>query len=88
MRKSLQDLAYYMKEIMVPEMHQAYTINPIYTEYADEEYILEGVLRFRSFLVQLYDALHKNGHVYDNCKKVAHEYENRTTLINIGYHGI
>jgi len=102
MRKSLQDLANYMKEIMVPETHQAYTINPIYTELTAEESIREGVLVFRAFLVRLYDSLNKKGHVYDTCKKVAHEYENRTSLsvyypflhnvrtilMNIGYHGM
>jgi hypothetical protein len=102
MRKTLQDVAGYLKEIMVPETHEAYAINPAYTNVSFEESIREGVLAFRAFLVRLYDVLYAKGDVYDSSKKVAHEYENRTTLsvyypflhnvstilMNIGYHGI
>lgn len=102
MRKTLLDVASYLKEIMVPETHEAYAINPVYTNISAEESIHEGVLAFRAFLVRLYDVLYAKGDVYDNCKKVAHEYENRTTLsvyypflhnvstllMRIGYHGI
>jgi len=101
MRKTLQDVASYLKEIMVPETHEAYAINPIYADVLPEEKIRKGVLAFRAFLVRLYDVLYAKGNVYDNSKKVAHEYENRTSLsvyypflhnvktilMNIGYHG-
>jgi hypothetical protein len=102
MRKTLPDVASYLKEIMVPGTNEAYTIKPAYINIYDEESIREGVLAFRSFLVRLYDVLYTKGDVYDTSKKVAHEYENRTTLsvyypflhnvsillMNIGYHGI
>lgn len=102
MRKTLQDVSSYLKEIMVPETHEAYAINPAYTNILVEENIREGVLAFRAFLVRLYDVLYAKGGAYDNSKKVAHEYENRTTLsvyypflhnvstilMNIGYHGM
>lgn len=102
MRKTLQDVASYLKEIMVPETHEAYGINPVYTSVSFEESIRDGVMAFRAFLVRLYDVLYTKGDVYDNSKKVAHGYENRTTLsvyypflhnvstilMNIGYHGI
>ena len=102
MRKTLQDVASYLKEIMVPEAHEAYAIHPAYLNISDEETIRESVLSFRAFLVRLYDVLHEKGDVYDTSIKVAHEYENRTTLsvyypfmhhvstllMNIGYHGM
>ncbi|GAU75438.1 hypothetical protein [Fusibacter sp. 3D3] len=80
MRKTLQDVAIYLKEIVVPETHEAYAINSAYTNVSVEESIHEGVLAFRAFLIQLYDVLYTKGDVYDNSKKIAHEYENRTTL--------
>lgn len=102
MRKTLQDVASYLKEIMVTETHEAYTINPAYTNGSVEESIRAGVLEFRAFLVRLYNVLYVKGDVYDNSKKVAHEYENRITLsvyypflhnvstilMNIGYQGM
>ena len=102
MRKTLPDVASYLKEIMVPESHDAYAIKPAYTSVSDEASITEGVLAFRTFLVRLYDALYAKGDFYDISNKVAHEYENRTTLsvyypfihnvsallMNIGYYGI
>ena len=103
MRKTLQDVASYLKEIMVPETHEVYEINPVFTNASlKEESIREGILAFRAFLIRLYDILYAKGDVYDTSKKVAHEYENRTTLsvyypflhnvstllLNIGYHGL
>lgn len=101
MRKTLQDVASYLKEIMVPATHESYAINTTYTNVSTEDGIREGVLAFRDFLSRLYDVLYTQGHVYDHSKKVAHAYENRTTLSvyypflhhvstllkNIGYHG-
>lgn len=101
MRKTLQDAAYYIKGIMVPETREAYEIKPVYTRIFPEEKIRKGVFAFRVFLARLYDVLYDKGATYDNSKKVAHEYENRTSLsvyypfmhnvstilMNIGYHG-
>lgn len=42
MRKTLQDVASYLKEIMVPEAHEAYAINPAYTNVSGEESIRKG----------------------------------------------
>lgn len=80
MRKTLQDVAAYLKEIMVPETREKYAIKPVFSMVSDEEKIREGILAFRAFLVRLYDDLYITGNDYDRCKKVAHEYENRTTL--------
>lgn len=102
MRKTLQDMAGYIKKIMVPETEEAYEINPIFTCISHEEDIRNSVLAFRSFLVRLYDILCNQGHIYDTSKKAAHEYENRTSisvhypflhhvsiiLLRIGYFGI
>lgn len=101
MRKTLQDVASYLKETMVPETHEAYAIDTAYTHVADEGTIREGVLALRVFLARLYDAVYATGNTYDLGKKVAHEYENRITLsgyypylhnvsiilLKIGYYG-
>jgi hypothetical protein len=101
MRKTLQDVARYLKEIMVTETHEKYAIKFSYTNVSDDASIREGVIAFRIFLARLYDELYIKGDIYDKSKKVAHEYENRTTLsvyypflhnvktilMNIGYHG-
>ena len=102
MRKTLQNVASYLKEIMVPETQEAYAIQPAYRCISDEESIRKGVFAFRTFLAHLYDVLYAKGDSYDKVSKAAHEYENRTTLsvyypflhnigtmlMNIGYHGI
>ena len=102
MRKTLQDVAGYLKEIMVPGTHEAYPVNPAYLSVSSEEDIRKGVLALRAFLSRFYDVLTIQGGAYDNTKKVAHEYENRTSLsvyypflhnvstllIRMGYHGV
>lgn len=102
MRKTLQDVAGYLKETLVPETLEAYEVCPAYTENAAQESIREGVLAFRAFLVRLYDTLCIWGNAFDTCKKAAHAYENRTTLSvyypfihnvgvllkNVGYRGV
>ena len=102
MRKTLQEVASYLKEIMVPETQEVYAINPIYRCISEKETLRKAVLAFRSFLVRLYDVLYAKGAVYDTSKKAAHEYENRTTLsvyypflhhagtllMNMGYQGM
>lgn len=80
MRKTLQDVAVYLKEILVPETHEAYAVDPAYAKVATDGRIREGVVAFRAFLSRLYDVVAAQGAAYDNTKKVAHEYENRTTL--------
>lgn len=102
MRKTLMDLANYLKSIVLPEANEAYAIKPVYASISTEENIREGVLAFRAFLYRLYDLLSAEGSAYDTSKKVAHEYENRTTLsvyfpflhnvntmlMSIGYFGV
>ena len=102
MRKTLQDLAGYLKKIIVPETQEAYTMHRVFENVSTEENIREGVNEFRAFLLQIYDVLITKGDAYDNYKKVAHEYENRTTvsvyypflhnvktlLMNIGFRGV
>jgi len=103
MRKTLRDVARYLKEIMVPETYEAYAINPVFANTPfGEDKIREGVLAFRTFLVRLYDVLDAKADIYDTCGKAAHGYENRTSLSvyypflynvsiilkNMGYQGI
>lgn len=91
-----------MKEIMVPETHDAYPVSSAYTSVSTEESIWAGVRALRAFLARLFDEVIEKGSIFDNTKKVAHEYENRTSLsvyypflhnintmlISIGYHGV
>ncbi len=102
MRKTLPDVARYLKEILVPASREAYAIHPAYANLSNEENIREGILSFRAFLVRFYEAIAAKGANYDTSTKVAHEYENRTTLsvyypflhhvsellLNMGYQGI
>lgn len=102
MRKTLPEVASYLKEIMVPETQEAYPIHPVFERVSTGENIRKGVLAFHAFLDQLYDAVIAQGDAHDSYTKVAHAYENRTTLsvyypflhhvktllMNIGYQGV
>lgn len=102
MRKTLQDVACYIKEIIVPATDDTYEIEESYLIVSDEKSIREGVKAFRTFLAHLYDYLQVKGERYDTSQKVAHAYENRTTLsvyypflhhvgdflMKVGYHGV
>lgn len=101
MRKTLQDLAFYLKEIIVPETDDLYAASPLFDGISTEEDARTGVAAFRAFLCRLYDVLLAKGDAFDNHKKVAHAYENRTSisvyypfmhyvktiLMNMGIHG-
>lgn len=80
MRKTLKDLAAYLKMIIVPKTDEKYKVNSIFEEHFNESDIYEGVDSFRLFLENLFDVLVIEADDYGTCKKVAHEYENRTTL--------
>lgn len=58
MRKTLHDLASYLKENMVTKTNGAYAINPAFSYFSVEENIRQGVQAFRDFLVRLYDVLY------------------------------
>ncbi len=102
MRKTLTELASYLKEILVPETDETYEIASEFKVIAPEAEIRISVSAFRRFLSRLFDELIIAGATYDTPKKVAHEYENRTTLsgyypflhslnlllIRMGYHGV
>lgn len=101
MRKTLQEVADYLKAILVPDTRETYAVNPLYTDSAGEAKLRQAVAGFREFLVRLYETLSATASIYDTSKKAAHAYENRTTLSvyypflhnvgtllkNIGYHG-
>ena len=102
MRKTLSDVAIYLKSIIPPDTRKQYTISPEFLVTADGKSIQDGVHAFRAFLFRLYDVLNAEGDAHDTSKKVAHEYENRiglsvyfpflynvkTLLMKIGYHGV
>jgi len=101
MRKTLGDLARHVQSIILPATGVAYAIDPVFTGFAGEEAVREGVAAFRVFLHRLCDVLIADGDLYDTRKKIAHEYENRSgtsvyypflnhvkkLLLNIGFHG-
>lgn len=80
MRKTLQDVAGYIKTIMPPEPQEPYAISSVFEAVAPAEKVREGVSALRAFLCRLYDAVAEKGEAFDSHKKVAHEYENRITL--------
>lgn len=102
MRKTLEYLAVYLNKIIVPKATSPYVVKPEYLTVSSKEDIYKGVTALRAFLCQIFDKLAAKGNQYDNGKKVAHEYENRTTLsgyypflhninimlIRIGYYGV
>lgn len=101
MGKTLKDMAKHLKNVITPEIPEAYGINPMFESISNEENIREGVLAFRNFMYQLCDVLIADADLYDNHKKNAHEFDDRVTisvyfpflhnvrylLLNIGYHG-
>ncbi len=80
MRKTLKDLARYLKSIVVSTTQEKYKILPRFESISNEGNIRKAIIDFNEFLIKLYDVLNIKGDLYDNDKKVAHEYENRTTL--------
>ncbi len=79
MQKTLIDLAKYLKSI-IPDIEENYDVDPRFEKIADQEEIRNGIVAFRQFLIRLYDNLIVQGEDYYTSPKVAHEYENRTTL--------
>lgn len=102
MRKTLVALAGYLKTIVVPETEEAYAVNPVFEAVSTDEKIRESVRAFHVFLCRIFDVLIAKGDAHDQHKKVAHEYENRTTLsvyypflhnvnmllMRMGFHGV
>jgi hypothetical protein len=80
MRKTLQDVAQYLQNMLPLETNEAYSVKPLFANIARDEKIREGILAFRNFLNHLYDVLISKGAEYDDLKKVAHAYENRISL--------
>ena len=102
MHKTLKDMAKHLKNVITPEIPETYIINPMFENISNEEDIREGVLAFRNFLYRFCDVLIVEGDLYDNHKKIAHEFDDRVTisvyypflhhvkclLLNIGFHGV
>ncbi len=101
MKKTLSDMARYIKSIIPVNIPETYNLKPMFKSISDEESICNGVLVFRDFLYLLCDRLINDGSLYDdspkNTKKdVSHtslsasypflDYV-RSILLNIGYHG-
>jgi hypothetical protein len=80
MRKTLNDVAQYLQNLLPPNTEEDFAINLLCNNIASNEKIHEGIAALRFFLYHLYDLLIKKGAEYDDLKKVAHEYENRILL--------
>ena len=101
MRKTLKDMAKHLKNLIPAEIPETYAIDIIIEGVPSETSIREGVLAFRDFLYRLCDVLAAEGDAYDNNKKIAHAFDNRSAisvhypflhnveclLSNIGLHG-
>ncbi len=102
MRKTLNDLASYIKGIIPSKPTDIFEVKERFKDVSNELEIKEGINAYIDFLKSIYDILIIKGELYDNNKKVVHEYENRITLsvyypfldniksilMNIGYYGI
>jgi len=80
MRKTLKDMAQYLKKLIPAEIPKVYAINPIFEKIADEKYIRKGILAFRDFLCRLCDRLIIEGDSYDKPKKDAHALADNTSI--------
>jgi len=80
MRKTLQDAAKHLKNLMPPQIPETYAIKPMFEEIASAESIRAGILAFRDFMHSLYDNLIADGDAYDNKKKIAHAFDNRSAV--------
>jgi len=80
MRKTLQELAFYIQHLLPRDIPEAYEIAPILRDISDEESIRKGVLAFRDFLVRFYDCLIADGDLYDKPKKAPHLYADNTNI--------
>jgi len=80
MRKTLRDMAMHLKNLIPSEIPSTYPINITFEDIKNEEIVYEGVLAFRDFLYHLCDILTANGDSYDNNKKIAHAFDNRSSV--------
>ena len=101
MRKTISEVAQYIKSIVPPEPGETVVFKPVLKKIASPESFRDGIASCRDFLFQMYDSLIAEGKAYDTSKKTAHEYENRISLsvyypfldnlknllMKIGYHG-
>ena len=102
MQKSLSDMAKYMKNIISPNIPDAYSIKPMFNHIASDADIRSGVLAYRELLYLICDRLVADGGLYD--KPLAKEKEGiishpsfmegypffnyvKSVLYNIGVHG-
>lgn len=80
MQKPLREIAEYLKSIIPAEIPEAYPVNPVFSDIADNETIYRGVLAYRDFLYQLFDYIIADAELYDNPKKVS---EKTTDTVNL-----
>lgn len=80
MRKTLRDLVIYLHEIILPETNESLVSKFAFDSISNDQQINNEINAFRAFLYQLFDVLRAKADNYDTYKKVAHIYENRTTL--------
>ena len=102
MQKTMGDMAKFLKQLIPVNIPETYTINSMFRNISDEEYIRDGVLAFRDFLYRFCDCLIADNSLCDVPKKGKKKFSDETTLtvefpflnnirsilINIGHHGI
>lgn len=102
MRKTLNDMAGYLKDLIPPPSPVPYAIKPLFGQIGTEETVRDSVDAFRDFLIRLYDRLQAEGGKYekrsDKPDKETHDHTSlpvtfpflnciKSILINVGYHG-
>lgn len=80
MRKTLRDMVKHLKLLIPVDIPESYTINVTFEDIPSDENIREGVLAFRDFMYRLCDVLIADGDSYDNNKKIAHAFGNRSAI--------
>ena len=101
MRKTISELAVFLRNLLPPEITGTYAVDPMFAGIAGEAEIREGVLAFREFLHKTYNRLIDGGGEYDTSAKIKHEHSDsvniaryypfvnyiKIILTNIGYNG-
>ncbi len=102
MEKTMGDMAKLLKQLIPVNIPETYTINSMFRNISEEEYIRDGVLAFRDFLYRFCDYLMADNSLCNVPKKGKKKFSDETTLtvefpflnnirsilINIGQHGI
>ena len=102
MKKSIREMALFMKGILPADIPETYKLKSIFKDVTDEESIRKGILAYRDFLYSFCDYLITNGNLYEKPPSKSKKdddhhvllrtaypflYNVQNVLLNIGYMG-